>query len=619
MNHTRISRRDDGNTRLGSLLILVLVIVAVLTLGAYSFSDMMISEVEATAMFGRQAESRALADSGIELVAAIIAKPESVNDDNLYHNPQRFQSVVIRDGGNARSRAMLSIIAPLESDPLSKGVRFGLSDESAKINLNTLLKLGLDETQTRTMLMSLPDMTEDIADAILDWLDEDDTPREFGVESEYYEGLTPSFKAANGNFKSLDELLQVAGVTPDLLYGEDANRNGLLDPNEDDADISPPFDNKDGALQLGWMSYLTIDSKESNLRLDGTKRINVNDGLLTELYDKLEEEFDEDVARFVVAFRTNGPMPDPNQQQQQQQSGVNPTGQAGSGGGNKNGTGGGTNSRSGGTGGNAGSSSNNSSNSNSSSSSGGSNSSTSNSSNGQSGNSDPQLSTSQVASAANSLGKALGGGIAGAVTRGGLDLTPGGKFEPKSIYELIGARVETKVNGQTTQLESPWSADGSQMRTYLPDLLERLTVFKDDQIQGRININQARYEVLLGLPNMTEEIAQGISSASIIGGDGQVIADQIEQRANTGWLLTQGIVDLPTMVKLDRYVTAKGSVARAQVIGYFQEGGGFTRLEAVIDATKTPATILSVRDLTDLGRGYPTDVLTGAATSGGSR
>ena len=37
--------------------------------------------------------------------------------------------------------------------------------------------------------MGLPGMTEDVADAILDWLDTDDEPRELGAEIEYYSGL----------------------------------------------------------------------------------------------------------------------------------------------------------------------------------------------------------------------------------------------------------------------------------------------------------------------------------------------------------------------------------------------------------------------------------------------
>ena len=84
---------------------------------------------------------------------------------------------------------------------------------------------------------------------------------------------------------------------------------------------------------------------------------------------------------------------------------------------------------------------------------------------------------------------------------------------------------------------------------------------------------------------------------------------QLNIRSTTGWLVTQGIVDLPKMVDLDRFLTAKGSVYRAQVVGFFEQGGGYTRLEAILYATQSPVNILRVSDLTELGRGYRLDVL----------
>jgi DNA uptake protein ComE-like DNA-binding protein len=65
-------------------------------------------------------------------------------------------------------------------------------------------------------------------------------------------------------------------VTPDLLYGEDANLNGQLDFNEMDGALSPPMDNGDDYLDQGWIAYLTCYSYERNVDADGNNRINVN-------------------------------------------------------------------------------------------------------------------------------------------------------------------------------------------------------------------------------------------------------------------------------------------------------------------------------------------------------
>ena len=52
-------------------------------------------------------------------------------------------------------------------------------------------------------------------------------------------------------------------MTTDLLYGEDSDLNGILDPNENDGDYSAPTDNRDGKLDVGLLAYFTVSSRES--------------------------------------------------------------------------------------------------------------------------------------------------------------------------------------------------------------------------------------------------------------------------------------------------------------------------------------------------------------------
>jgi hypothetical protein len=74
-------------------------------------------------------------------------------------------------------------------------------------------------------------MTIEIADAILDWLDDDDEPREFGAEANTTRRWPP-YAPKNGPLETVEELLLVRGVTPQLLFGCDVNRNGMVDPDE---------------------------------------------------------------------------------------------------------------------------------------------------------------------------------------------------------------------------------------------------------------------------------------------------------------------------------------------------------------------------------------------------
>jgi hypothetical protein len=60
----------------------------------------------------------------------------------------------------------------------------------------------------------------------------------------------------------VEELRLVAGMTSEILYGEDANLNGILDANENDADSSAPNDNRDSRLDPGLVEYFTVYSRE---------------------------------------------------------------------------------------------------------------------------------------------------------------------------------------------------------------------------------------------------------------------------------------------------------------------------------------------------------------------
>ncbi|MFG0335100.1 MAG: general secretion pathway protein GspK [Maioricimonas sp. JB049] len=537
--HVAQSGRSSAS-RQGSLLVIVLVVIVLLSLAAYTFTDVMITESEASVMQGRAVAARSFALSGIEYAAAWLETPDELEADNLYHNPQRFAGVLMQDAPADRARGRFTIIAPVETDPEGRQIRFGLIDESGKLNLNAIPLEELDDEQAREMLLYIPNMTEEIADSILDWIDTDNERRQYGAEDDTYQTMSPPYATRNGPLETLDELLLVNGVTPALLYGEDANRNGLLDPNEDDGDISLPSDNEDGILDLGWSAYLTIYSRESNLRSDGTEKIDVNQSLLTELYDELEAEFGEEIAQFITAYRMYGATNvDPLDGER---GGADSTGDA--------------------------------------------------------------ETDEALRGAAQSLAQAAFGGEGESVTRGGLDLSKGGSQKIESLYELIDAEVEGQINGSRTTLTSPWTSDPGDLIENLPILFDVLSTTANPYIEGRINIKQARYEVLLGIPGMPAELADAIVSSQMIGSDGQPLEDRLSMRNTTGWLLIEGLADLTTMRTLDKYITARGDVYRAQVLGHFDAGGPVARFEAVIDVTTFPARIVSCRDISQLGPGY---------------
>ena len=144
---------------------------------------------------------------------------------------------------------------------------FGLVDEASKINLNTA---------NLAMLENLPNMTPDLAAAIIAWRTPTAQSGSSNDASNTYAALTPPRLNKGARFETVDELRLVYGATLDLLLGEDTNRNGALDTNEDDSDQSPPHDNQDGQLQPGFFEYVTVYSAQPNTRATGGRRIDIS-------------------------------------------------------------------------------------------------------------------------------------------------------------------------------------------------------------------------------------------------------------------------------------------------------------------------------------------------------
>jgi len=136
----------------------------------------------------------------------------------------------------------------------NKKLTFGLVEESSKLNLNTA---------TQDMLLYLPRMTTQLAASIVDWRDADDETTSNGAESDAYLMQDPKYYCKNAPFETVEELRLVMGADNTILYGEDTNRNGVLDPNEDDGNASPPEDNRNGILEPGLVEYVTVYSHET--------------------------------------------------------------------------------------------------------------------------------------------------------------------------------------------------------------------------------------------------------------------------------------------------------------------------------------------------------------------
>lgn len=250
----RAARSHRRPARRGAVMIIVMwVCLGLVALTVY-FSDTMVSELRAADNRMVEVVARQAAAGGVRYAGFILSQ-FGVNGAVPYRDDYRAEEVPVGD-------ASFWLLGRDPDQRPTEDPVFGLVDEASKLNLNTA---------TRGMLEALPGMTPELAEAIVAWRSRNQS----GAGDSTYGRLDPPRVNKGGPFESVDELRLVYGATLDVLLGEDANRNGALDDNENDANQSAPHDNGDGLIQPGILEYVTVYSREPNTRADGRRRVNI--------------------------------------------------------------------------------------------------------------------------------------------------------------------------------------------------------------------------------------------------------------------------------------------------------------------------------------------------------
>lgn len=686
MNRKQVTKSrvvEGGRSKRAFLLLMVLIVVSFVTLAALSFSESMLLTFEETQIAGEQMQARLAAESGIDATRLFLTQSKllQLESGGIWNNAPMFQAVNVNPSMVAADRCNYSILSPsLNESGSFGGVRYGLQNESALLNLNALVTIdqmlaggadisgmmggpdlssmglpseftaeaqnemtgGLTENLGRNLLLGLPAMTPEIADAILDWLDEDDEPREYGAEREFYLQLPNPYEPTNGPLQSVEQLLLVRGVTPQLLFGKDQNRNGIVENQELIAYQQNLFLTGQAAANaaeppaLGWSRFLTLFSKEKNVTLEGLPRIDVNGEDLVQLQVDLEVLGNKDWETFVLAYRVYGgggaaggpgapgggqsippaasglhKMHPTNDQFvswppasvrigfdqrflfqpafPQRGGGGAPGGSGQQRGGEQRGgeqRGGGEGQRGQGRGGQRGG--------------------------GQRGGggrgNGPGAGRQGPGMQSPGVEEANGGGGNTTVPWSAdfaeaLDLAnQSATGSIPQLLSLIDASFTVESNGQSITYTSPFVSDPMAMAVYLPVLMDKLTTVSSPFLPGRINIMEAPREILAGVPNLTVEVLDAVIEARQDG-------TESDNRNFETWLMVEGYLDLAQMRMLTPLLTCGGDVHRGQFVGYFEEGASFARIEATIDGVEPQPRVLTYRRLDHLGRGYTLPVL----------
>ncbi|MSU48513.1 MAG: hypothetical protein EXS37_05370 [Opitutus sp.] len=248
-------RIQAGRTDRGSVLIIVIWICLGLVALTLSFANSMTSEFRAADNSTAEVSAR-LAVAGGTRYAGYLLGQFATNGAVPRRENYKSEDLPVGDA------SFWFIGRDLDQRPTNDPV-FGLVDEASKLNLNTA---------TRAMLEALPGMTPELVDTIISWR----TRNQAGGGDTTYGRLDPPRLNKGGPFESVDELRLVYGATLEILFGEDTNRNGVLDENENDGDKSAPRDNSDGLIQPGILEYVTVYSRQPNTRANGSRRINIS-------------------------------------------------------------------------------------------------------------------------------------------------------------------------------------------------------------------------------------------------------------------------------------------------------------------------------------------------------
>ena len=559
VNSARAARR-------GVMLLIVTLVLAALTLSGAALVTLMKTERQATNTRGRASLVKSVDRSAVTFLIAAVesSKAERAQFGGLYDNPKYFCAVPVLttdEGGEDTSR--FTVLSPKFEDARVTGVRYGLVDESTRLNLEAVLEWDRETPGTgREVLMKLPGMTANAADSILDWIDPDENARPNGAEAKYYSEKKLPYSPRNAVPVFLEELLLARGVTRSQLYGSDESFTyGAEDANSEEERAlggslsleSFGSDRPRNDEATPWKELLTVFSAEKDVDPQGEARVDLNGTDLQFLYRELASRVGDDLAKFVVLYRQYGPRVSNESSSQ-----------------------------------NANASS-------------------------RRQNRSARTRTSGYVARANAQTNAQADSelTRGSLQNATLDFGVQPTATLQTPLDLVGASVAVG----NVEYASPISAEVTSANSdKIFQLLDYCSTSPSTTIVGRVNINAAPREVIAAIPGLSTADAQ-----KIISSRPDLDKELPNDYRHAAWLYTKKIVDLPTMRKLYNKTCAQGDVYRGQVVGFLDGADDTARAEVVVDGSTIPPRQVFYKDLTTLGKGFNAAVLLGGLTSDNSQ
>ena len=211
---------------------MVLWIVTILTVVALEFSFAMRTEVNITKNFKEELQLYNIAQGGVQRAIAELI---------LEHDPrvQQLKKTMKTEEAVPEKKDWVPDGRPYALQFDQGECELRIMSESGKININAV-----SEAMLRKLIGNLgleAEKRDVVVDSILDWRDPDDFLRINGAENDFYQSLKEPYRCKNANLDSIEELLLIRGVTPELFYGKKGASAGEDGMNASDVGLKEVF------------------------------------------------------------------------------------------------------------------------------------------------------------------------------------------------------------------------------------------------------------------------------------------------------------------------------------------------------------------------------------------
>ncbi len=227
----------------GIALLMVLFIVSLLIIIAAEFTYTTRMELEAAENFKEDVEGYYYAHAGFqyaltEIISEFDSNYLSTDGQVGFYRNWKDENAENQNQESDEETIAWPPIPNRSGVPLGDGAfDYIITDEEGRINLNYLeTRISGTSKTAREVFRELlvetgveeGEPADIIIDSILDWIDRGDEHRLNGAEDDWYDknfreqGFEEAYHCKNGKLDTIEELLMIRGMTPDILYGSNS-------------------------------------------------------------------------------------------------------------------------------------------------------------------------------------------------------------------------------------------------------------------------------------------------------------------------------------------------------------------------------------------------------------